>query len=144
MYVAFFPLYLITALQRLKSPSAPFPSSILPDTPPSLSPSQTPTNPTHSISGRMTAALSLYSAVFMRYAVAVSPANYLLFGCHAINCTSQLVQGYRYLNYWNWGGREAKLAQENKIAGGVEAGADAAKGAVSQALEKAKETVGKK
>lgn len=57
----------------------------------------------------MTGALTLYSATFMRYAMAVSPANYLLFGCHAINFSSQLVQGYRYLNYWNFGGREASL-----------------------------------
>ncbi|KAL1793112.1 hypothetical protein ACET3X_008094 [Alternaria dauci] len=62
------------------------------------------------ISGRMTGALTLYSGTFMRYAMAVTPANYLLFGCHAINFTSQLVQGYRYLNYWNFGGREATLA----------------------------------
>ncbi|EOA80996.1 pyruvate transporter mpc1 [Exserohilum turcicum] len=62
------------------------------------------------ISGRMTGALTLYSATFMRYALAVSPANYLLFGCHAINFTSQVVQGYRYLNYWNFGGRDATLA----------------------------------
>ncbi|KAF2683528.1 UPF0041 domain protein [Lentithecium fluviatile CBS 122367] len=61
------------------------------------------------ISGRMTASLSLYSAVFMRYSLAVTPANYLLFGCHAINFTSQIVQGYRYLNYWNYGGRELAL-----------------------------------
>jgi hypothetical protein len=58
----------------------------------------------------MTGALTLYSATFMRYALAVTPANYLLFGCHAINFSSQLVQGYRYLNYWNFGGREATLA----------------------------------
>lgn len=57
----------------------------------------------------MTGALTLYSATFMRYAMAVTPANYLLFGCHAINFTSQVVQGYRYLNYWNFGGREATL-----------------------------------
>ncbi|KAH8731326.1 hypothetical protein GQ44DRAFT_588866, partial [Phaeosphaeriaceae sp. PMI808] len=62
------------------------------------------------ISGRMTGALTLYSGTFMRYAMAVTPANYLLFGCHAINFTSQLVQGYRYLNYWNFGGRDASLA----------------------------------
>lgn len=55
-----------------------------------------------SISGRMTLALSCYSAVFMRYAMAVQPRNYLLFGCHFINCTSQLTQGYRYLNYWKY------------------------------------------
>jgi hypothetical protein len=58
----------------------------------------------------MTGALTLYSGTFMRYAMAVTPANYLLFGCHAINFSSQLVQGYRYLNYWNFGGREASLA----------------------------------
>jgi hypothetical protein len=57
----------------------------------------------------MTAALSIYSAVFMRYSLAVTPKNYLLFGCHFINCSSQLVQGYRFLNYWNWGGREKSL-----------------------------------
>ncbi|KAF2280669.1 UPF0041 domain-containing protein [Westerdykella ornata] len=81
------------------------------------------------ISGRMTAALSLYSAVFMRYALAVTPANYLLFGCHFINCSSQLIQGYRYMQYWNWGGRDAALK---------------AKGLAGEAAEKASEVVGKK
>ncbi|PVI02615.1 UPF0041 domain protein [Periconia macrospinosa] len=61
------------------------------------------------ISGPMTGALSVYSAVFMRYSLAVTPANYLLFGCHAINCTSQIVQGYRYMSYWKWGGRDIAL-----------------------------------
>ncbi|KAF2842661.1 UPF0041-domain-containing protein [Patellaria atrata CBS 101060] len=61
------------------------------------------------ISGRMTGALAIYSAVFMRYSVAVTPKNYLLFGCHFINCGSQLIQGYRYLQYWNFGGREQTL-----------------------------------
>ncbi len=50
----------------------------------------------------MTAALACYSAVFMRYAVAVQPKNYLLFGCHIINFSSQITQGYRYLNYWKY------------------------------------------
>jgi hypothetical protein len=62
----------------------------------------------------MTGALTLYSGTFMRYAMAVTPANYLLFGCHAINFSSQLVQGYRYLNYWNFGGREASLEAKAK------------------------------
>lgn len=79
----------------------------------------------------MTGALSVYSAVFMRYALAVSPKNYLLFGCHFINCASQLTQGYRYLQYWNFGGREKALAAKE------------AKGAVTQAVEKAKEVVSK-
>jgi hypothetical protein len=88
-----------------------------------------------SISGRMTGALTLYSGTFMRYALAVSPANYLLFGCHAINFTSQLVQGYRYINYFHFGGKETALSEKAKTAGHeavTEAGklADKAKAAV--------------
>lgn len=49
------------------------------------------------ISGPMTFALLTYSGVFMRYALAVTPKNYLLFGCHVINCTAQAGQAYRYL-----------------------------------------------
>lgn len=85
----------------------------------------------------MTGALTLYSGTFMRYALAVTPANYLLFGCHAINFTSQLVQGYRYLNYWNFGGREASLQDQAK------AGVNIAGDKVKEGLEKAKEVVGK-
>ncbi|KAH4167416.1 pyruvate carrier [Parastagonospora nodorum] len=83
------------------------------------------------ISGRMTGALTLYSGTFMRYALAVTPANYLLFGCHAINFSSQLVQGYRYLNYWNFGGKEAgeKLKEAGDKVKGV---AEEVKGAVSK------------
>lgn len=50
----------------------------------------------------MTAALLGYSGVFMRYAMAVSPKNYLLFGCHVVNFSAQSVQGYRYLNYYKY------------------------------------------
>jgi hypothetical protein len=50
----------------------------------------------------MTGALVIYSATFMRYALAVSPKNYLLFACHAINFSAQCTQGYRYLNYWKY------------------------------------------
>lgn len=53
-----------------------------------------------SISGKMTAALSLYSGTFMRYALAVTPKNYLLFGCHVVNFGAQLTQGWRYVHYW--------------------------------------------
>ncbi|KAH6691537.1 UPF0041 domain-containing protein [Plectosphaerella plurivora] len=83
------------------------------------------------ISGQMTGALIIYSATFMRYSLAVTPANYLLFACHFVNEGSQLTQGYRYLNWHHWGGKEAA----------------AAKGDVSAAVEtvkdKAKEVVGK-
>ena len=50
----------------------------------------------------MTGALILYSGTFMRYALAVSPKNYLLFGCHFVNFGAQLTQGYRYMQYWKW------------------------------------------
>ncbi|KAL4778291.1 hypothetical protein BJX76DRAFT_343630 [Aspergillus varians] len=72
------------------------------------------------ISGQMTGALVIYSATFMRYSLAVSPRNYLLFACHLINFSAQCTQGYRYMNYWNWGGREASLAAQ-----GVQKGKDA-------------------
>lgn len=52
------------------------------------------------ISGQMTGALTLYAATFMRYALAVTPKNYLLFACHFINFGAQLTQGGRYLKYW--------------------------------------------
>jgi hypothetical protein len=50
----------------------------------------------------MTAALTIYSGTFMRYALAVTPKNYLLFGCHFINFGAQLTQGYRFMNYWKY------------------------------------------
>eukprot|EP00300_Choanocystis_sp_HF-7_P029420 c3625_g1_i1.p1 GENE.c3625_g1_i1~~c3625_g1_i1.p1 ORF type:complete len:163 (-),score=22.11 c3625_g1_i1:115-543(-) len=93
------------------------------------------------ISGTMTGALVIYSATFMRYSLAVTPANYLLFACHAINEASQLTQGYRWMQYNKWGGREqeAKAKAESGI-----------KGAVNQVeeqtralAEKAKAVVGK-
>ncbi|MCJ1395884.1 pyruvate transporter mpc1 [Xylographa bjoerkii] len=59
------------------------------------------------ISGKMTAALTLYSGTFMRYSMAVTPKNYLLFACHFVNFGAQLTQGYRYMQYWHYGGKEA-------------------------------------
>jgi hypothetical protein len=50
----------------------------------------------------MTGALVIYSATFMRYALAVQPKNYLLFGCHFLNEGAQITQGYRYLQYWKY------------------------------------------
>jgi len=61
------------------------------------------------ISGTMTGALTIYSATFMRYALAVQPKNYLLFACHFINTGSQLTQGYRWMQYHKWGGKEKEL-----------------------------------
>jgi len=74
------------------------------------------------ISGGMTGTLIIYSATFARYALAVTPKNYLLFACHAVNFSAQCTQGYRYLNYWNWGGREKALAEKATKAGPITAG----------------------
>ena len=74
----------------------------------------------------MTGALCIYSATFMRYSLAVTPRNFLLFGCHFINEGAQLTQMYRYLNFNYWGGKEAlEVAKEkvqvaeDKVAGAV-------------------------
>jgi mitochondrial pyruvate carrier 1 len=56
--------------------------------------------PPNSISGPFTASLAFYSGTFMRYSMAVTPKNYLLFLCHFVNFNSQLVQGYRWYDYW--------------------------------------------
>ncbi|KAG2187943.1 hypothetical protein INT44_000693 [Umbelopsis vinacea] len=64
------------------------------------------------ISGNMTAALCVYSALFMRFALAVRPVNYLLFGCHATNEVAQLVQGYRFIQYNHLGKKEEKIEEE--------------------------------
>jgi len=86
------------------------------------------------ISGRMTGALVVYSAVFARYALAVTPKNYLLFGCHIVNTSAQLTQGYRFTNYWYWGGREKSLAEKAKD------GVEEAKGKAAEVADKVKET----
>ncbi|KKY24265.1 hypothetical protein UCDDS831_g02597 [Diplodia seriata] len=87
------------------------------------------------ISGGMTGALVCYSATFMRYALAVQPRNWLLFGCHAVNFSAQTFQGYRYLNFWHMGGREKSLEAQAK------SGLDAAKTQAKDGLEAAKAKV---
>ncbi|KAF2168992.1 hypothetical protein M409DRAFT_21003 [Zasmidium cellare ATCC 36951] len=85
------------------------------------------------ISGRMTAALCGYSAVFMRYAMAVTPQNYLLFGCHLVNFTAQSTQAYRFVNYWYMGGREKTL--EGKAKEGLAVAENTVEGIAGQAQE---------
>ncbi|XP_055852840.1 mitochondrial pyruvate carrier 1 [Episyrphus balteatus] len=51
------------------------------------------------ISPTMTVALTLYSAIFMRFAWKVQPRNMLLFACHATNFTAQNVQGVRCVKH---------------------------------------------
>jgi hypothetical protein len=58
----------------------------------------------------MTAALTVYAATFMRYALAVTPANYLLFACHLTNFGAQTTQGYRYLAYWKYVSLESYIS----------------------------------
>ncbi len=45
-------------------------------------------------------ALSLYSLLFMRFAWMVQPRNYLLLACHATNEACQLIQGGRFIQYY--------------------------------------------
>ncbi|XP_050944651.1 uncharacterized protein LOC103484731 isoform X1 [Cucumis melo] len=52
--------------------------------------------PPEMISGNMTAAMCVYSGLFMRFAWMVQPRNYLLLACHASNETVQLYQFSRW------------------------------------------------
>ncbi|KAL8908829.1 MAG: hypothetical protein Q9207_000555 [Kuettlingeria erythrocarpa] len=89
------------------------------------------------ISGRMTTALTLYSATFMRYSMAVTPRNYLLFGCHLINFGSQATQGVRFLRYWNYGGREEALRLRAQAKEGIEMAEKQGKNIIQQGQDKA-------
>ncbi|CAD0200534.1 unnamed protein product [Chrysodeixis includens] len=51
------------------------------------------------ISGKMTLALTLYSLMFMRFALRVKPRNLLLFACHFTNECAQITQGLRFIKY---------------------------------------------
>jgi len=78
----------------------------------------------------MTSALAAYSMVFMRFAWKVDPRNYLLFACHVTNATAQLTQGYRFVNYWNLGGKDKRAVH-------AAPSQDAAKGSVTEAVKAA-------
>lgn len=80
--------------------------------------------------------------------MAVTPVNYLLFGCHFVNFGAQMTQGYRYLNYWNFGGREQQLASQVKTEGSklgkeAEGLVNQAKDGLAAAEGKVKESVNK-
>ena len=83
----------------------------------------------------MTLALCGYSGTFMRYALAVTPKNYLLFGCHVVNFSAQCTQGYRFVNYHYMGG--AEKAAEAKAKEGLQGAVDS----VKEGAEKIKEKV---
>ncbi|KAH6898361.1 hypothetical protein B0T10DRAFT_105985 [Thelonectria olida] len=84
------------------------------------------------ISGQMTGALIIYAGTFMRYSLAVQPRNWLLFACHFVNEGAQLTQGYRYMNYHYWGGKEQ-----------MQQAAEAAKDKLEHAAEKVENAVSK-
>lgn len=48
----------------------------------------------------------------MRYSLAITPKNYLLFACHALNAGAQGTQGYRWLQWHYSGGKESMEALE--------------------------------
>ncbi|KAI7842054.1 hypothetical protein COHA_004253 [Chlorella ohadii] len=50
----------------------------------------------------MTAAMCVYSALFMRFAWAIQPRNYLLFACHFSNECVQLNQMRRWASVQPW------------------------------------------
>ncbi|KAK6431697.1 hypothetical protein LTR95_012144 [Oleoguttula sp. CCFEE 5521] len=94
------------------------------------------------ISGPMTAALIGYSGVFMRYSMAVTPKNYLLFGCHAVNFTAQVTQGYRL------GGKAKSVEAQAKeglqgVKGEANEGLAKIQGGANEGLEKVKEGANK-
>jgi len=80
----------------------------------------------------------------MRYAMAVTPKNYLLFACHFVNFNAQLTQGYRWYDYWYMGGQDrwAKInAEKAKLESGAESIAAQAKDKVAEAVQEVKKTV---
>lgn len=91
----------------------------------------------------MTGALVVYSATFMRYSLAVTPKNYLLFACHFVNEGAQLTQGYRWLQYNKWGGKAEAEKLAAKAEGGVKDAAKKVEAEVKKGVEGVKAAVGK-
>mmetsp|Transcript_39233 Transcript_39233/g.45622 ORF Transcript_39233/g.45622 Transcript_39233/m.45622 type:complete len:94 (+) Transcript_39233:46-327(+) len=52
--------------------------------------------PASDINPQMTGILTLYSCVFMRWAIAINPANYPLLVCHVVNSTAQALTLGKY------------------------------------------------
>ncbi|KAK9828731.1 hypothetical protein WJX72_001759 [[Myrmecia] bisecta] len=62
--------------------------------------------PPEMISGKMTGVMCVYSVLFMRFAWAIQPRNYLLFACHASNEAVQLNLLRRWAGAQDWKGEE--------------------------------------
>lgn len=61
----------------------------------------------------MTGALCIYALTFIRYSLAITPKNYLLFVCQTVNASAQFTQAYRYVDYHYWGGKERMAATDD-------------------------------
>ena len=62
----------------------------------------------------MTGALTIYAFTFMRYSLAVTPKNYLLFACHFLNAGAQLTQSYRWTQYHYGAGNKEEIKEASK------------------------------
>lgn len=58
--------------------------------------------PAELVSPNMTGVMCIYSLLFMRFAWAINPRNYLLFACHLSNEAVQLNQMRRVLSVQDW------------------------------------------
>ncbi|KAK9904213.1 hypothetical protein WJX75_006887 [Coccomyxa subellipsoidea] len=63
------------------------------------------------ISPNMTGVMCVYSALFMRFAWAISPRNYILMACHAANETVQLNQLRRWYEWSSAHPKEAAVVE---------------------------------
>lgn len=61
----------------------------------------------------MTGALTIYAFTFMRYSLAITPRNYLLFACHCVNAVAQVTQSYRWTMYHYGGGKKKDASKES-------------------------------
>lgn len=52
--------------------------------------------PASQVDPKMTSILALYSCVFMRWSIAISPANYPLLACHTTNSLAQFTTLGKY------------------------------------------------
>lgn len=59
------------------------------------------TQPAENINPSMTATLMVYSCIFWRWALAISPANYPLMLCHTANASVQVVTLGKWASWKN-------------------------------------------
>jgi len=71
-------------------------------------------NDPKTIDPRMTGVLCIYSFLFMRWAIAITPPNWPLLACHVCNEATQLTQLGRYTNAHFAEQKERELAQQRK------------------------------